>query len=160
MTRANRIGILAAIAVLLAATGTVLAMRAPQVGQEPSQVTSSHEAEADDAPPTAEELAHAMGRLARIGITDEALVADLAATYGLGGAVRIVAWANDNEQGATIDQIRAMRDGDGTEGSAMGWGRIAREIGAHPGIGWIMGNGGGHGRDGAPGQQEDEQGGE
>ena len=49
-----------------------------------------------------------------------------------------------------------MRDGDGTEGSAMGWGRIAKELGFHPGIGSIMGNGGGHGRDNAPGQQDDE----
>lgn len=46
-----------------------------------------------------------------------------------------------------------MRDGDGSEDSGMGWGRIAKELGFSPGIGAIMGNGGGHGRDNAPGQQ-------
>jgi hypothetical protein len=34
----------------------------------------------------------------------------------------------------------------------MGWGRIARDLGVHPGLGSIMG--GGHGREDAPGQQE------
>jgi hypothetical protein len=50
--------------------------------------------------------------------------------------------------------IRLMRDGDGTEESGMGWGEIAKDLGVHPGIGSIMGNGGGHGRDDAPGQQD------
>jgi hypothetical protein len=35
----------------------------------------------------------------------------------------------------------------------MGWGRIAKDLGVNPGIGSIMGNGGGHGRDNASGQQ-------
>jgi hypothetical protein len=51
-----------------------------------------------------------------------------------------------------------MRDGDGTEGSGMGWGQIAKELGVHPGIGSIMGQGGGHGRENAPGQQKDRDG--
>jgi hypothetical protein len=36
----------------------------------------------------------------------------------------------------------------------MGWGKIAKDLGFSPGIGSIMGNGGGHGRDNAPGQQD------
>ena len=57
-----------------------------------------------------------------------------------------------------MGKIRAMRDGDGTEGSGMGWGQIAKELGVHPGIGSIMGQGGGHGRENAPGQQKDRDG--
>jgi hypothetical protein len=63
-----------------------------------------------------------------------------------------MAWSNGDPQ--IIADIRKNRDGDGTEGSGMGWGRIAKELGVSPGIGSIMGNGGGHGRDDAPGQQD------
>jgi hypothetical protein len=87
---------------------------------------------------------------------DEAVLGDLATRYGLGGAVRVMAWAADPNDEITIETITDKRDGDGTEGSGMGWGQIAKELGFHPGIGSIMGNGGGHGRDNAPGQQEDE----
>jgi hypothetical protein len=73
------------------------------------------------------------------------------AAYGVGGAVRIMAWSKGDP--IVIDDIRRKRDGDGTEGSGMGWGRIAKDLGVNPGIGSIMGNGGGHGRDNAPGQQ-------
>jgi hypothetical protein len=37
----------------------------------------------------------------------------------------------------------------------MGWGRIAKELGVHPGLGSIIGQGGGHGHENAPGQQKD-----
>jgi hypothetical protein len=40
-------------------------------------------------------------------------------------------------------------------GEGLGWGQIARDLGVHPGLGSIMGHGGGHGRDTAPGQQKD-----
>ena len=93
-------------------------------------------------------------RLAAHGITvDEAQLTDLAGRYGVGGAVRLMAWAE--ETGMTVEEIAAMRDGDGTPESVMGWGQIAHELGVHPGIGSIMGNGGGGGRDAAPGQQDD-----
>jgi hypothetical protein len=72
--------------------------------------------------------------------------------------VRIVAWSGGDT--TAMDEIRRMRDGDGTEGTAMGWGRIAKALGVHPGIGSIMGNGGGHGRDGAPGQNKDDDAGD
>lgn len=151
MSRSNRIALIAAAALLVAVTGTVVATRAPDGEDEPAQLTQDGE----DAPPTAEDLAHAVERLeaSDLGV-DQQLLTDLAAEYGLGGAVRIVAWSAENDLDATMDDIRDMRDGDGTEGSRMGWGRIAKELGVHPGIGSIMGNGGDHGRDDAPGQQD------
>ena len=156
MSRGNRLALLIAAVLILAATGSVLATRAPQSPEQPAELLTSHEAEheAEDAPPTAEELAHAAERLTDRGIAfNDAQLADLATRYGLGGAVRILAWAADPSVGMTVDEIAARRDGDGTTG--VGWGRLAKELGTHPGIGWIMGNGGGHGRDDAPGQQDE-----
>jgi len=152
MSRRNRIALLAVAALLVAVTGTVLATRLLDVADEPAQHTQDGE---EGAPPTAEDIAHAAERLEAhdLGVQD-ALLTELAAEYGLNGAVRIVAWSAQNDAGATMDKIRALRDGDGTEGSGMGWGRIAKELGVHPGIGSIMGDGGGHGRDDAPGQQD------
>jgi hypothetical protein len=154
MSRGTRIALLGGAALILAVSGTVFATRQPQVADEPAGVAQ----DGDDAPPTAEEIAHAVARLRDNEIAvDDPVFNDLATRYGIGGAVRITAWAAaDAEDEATIEFITAMRDGDGTEGSAMGWGRIAKELGFHPGIGSIMGNGGGHGRDNAPGQQRDE----
>ncbi|MEO6295323.1 MAG: hypothetical protein ABIP01_06390 [Candidatus Limnocylindria bacterium] len=152
MSRGNRIALIAAAALLVAVTGTVVATRAPDGEDEPAQQTQDGE----DAPPTAEDIAHAVERLQASDLDVEpSLLTELTAEYGLGGAVRIVAWSADNAKEADMAAIRAMRDGDGTEGSGMGWGRIAKELGVHPGIGSIMGNGGGHGRGDAPGQQKD-----
>ena len=134
-------------------SGTVLATRQPPTASEPARVAQDGE---EDAPPTAEELAHAADRLRAHDITvDDAVLNDLATRYGLGGAVRVMAWAADPDDDVTVESITAMRDGDGTEGSGMGWGRLGKQLGFHPGIGSIMGNGGGHGRDNAPGQQDD-----
>jgi hypothetical protein len=33
-----------------------------------------------------------------------------------------------------------------------GWGQIAKDLGLNPGLGSVMGNASGHGRDSAPGQ--------
>jgi hypothetical protein len=152
MTRSTRIAVFTA-ALLILVAGTVVATREPPVMNEPAGVAQDGE----DALPTAEELAHAAARLRDSEITvDEAVLGDLATRYGLGGAVRVMAWAADPNDEITIETITDKRDGDGTEGSGMGWGQIAKELGFHPGIGSIMGNGGGHGRDNAPGQQEDE----
>ena len=153
MSRGNRIALVGGAVLLLAVSGTVLATRQPPIANEPAGVAQDGE----DTPPSAEELAHAADRLRAHNITvDDAVLNDLATRYGLGGAVRVLAWAADPNDEVTVESIAAMRDGDGTEGSAMGWGRIAKELGFHPGIGTIMGNGGGHGRDNAPGQQGDE----
>lgn len=147
MNRTNRIALMAAIVLVLVVSGTVLATRAPANPGEPAQVTQDQE----DDTPTAEEIAHAADRLRANEIAvDDPLFAELVTAYGVGGAVRIMAWSDGDAD--RIAAIREMRDGDGTEGSGMGWGRIARELGVDPGIGAIMGNGGGHGRDTAPGQ--------
>ena len=65
--------------------------------------------------------------------------------------MRVLAWSD--ELAMDVEEIAAMRDGTDAE-PGMGWGRIAHELGVHPGIGSIMGNG--HGKDDAPGQQQDE----
>ena len=74
----------------------------------------------------------------------------LSADYGLGGAVRLLAWADAT--GMSLADLRAMRD------DGAGWGQMAHDLGVSPGIGWIMGQGAGaageHGREGAPGQQK------
>lgn len=70
--------------------------------------------------------------------TDAGALTGLAESYGMGGAVRILAFAD--AAGVDPAQITAMRD------EGMGWRQIARELGINigPGIGWIMS---GHGQD-------------
>jgi hypothetical protein len=150
MSRGTRIALLVAAVLIVAVSGTVLATRQPQTADEPAQVTQ----DGDDTPPTAEELAHAESRLEEVLSSDvnPDVLSELATQYGLGGAVRIIAWSGNNSD--EITKIRDMRDSGGPEGTEMGWGRIAKLRGEHPGIGSIMGNGGGNGRDSAPGQQD------
>jgi len=151
MKRPNRIAVLLAGVLAVALAGTVLATRQAPPTEEPVELTQDEE----ETPPTAEELAAAADRLRANQIPfEEATLDDLAARYGIGGAVRVLAWSNGNAE--LQAQIEAMRDSGGPEGTGMGWGRIAKELGVHPGIGSIMGNGGGQGRDGAPGQNRDE----
>ena len=157
MNRGNRIALLGGAVLILALSGTVLATRQPPAADTPAGTSQDEE----DGPPTVDELVHAADRLRANEIAvDDAILNDLAARYGVGGAVRVLAWASDPDDEATVESITAMRDGDGTEGSGMGWGRIAKELGFHPGIGSIMGNGGGNGggngRDKAPGQQDNQ----
>lgn len=151
MSRRNRLALLIAALLVVGVTGTVFATRQPSASTDPAGPAASQEA-ADEGPPDAGGIAHALDRLSANGITaDEAQLTDLATRYGLGGAVRLVAWAD--ETGMTVDELAAMRDGDGTPEGGMGWGRMAHELGVHPGLGAIMGNGSGGGRDSAPGQQ-------
>ena len=138
---------LAALAVLTVAAGSALALGQPRHETVPVLANASQEpVEAEDeAPPTEADLAHALDRLQASGYTIDAdALAGLAGTYGTGGAVRLVAWADAS--GRSVEEIAAMRD------DGQGWGQIAKQLGMHPGIGSIMGNGGGHGRDSAPGQ--------
>ena len=136
-----RLALPVAATLVLAVAGTVLATRAPL---SPAAPTTADEA---DGSPEADALVHAADRLSAYGIDlEDGLLEELVAQYGIGGAVRIAAWAAiDGGDEITIEAIRAMRDGDGTPGSGMGWGEIARELGVHPGLGAIMGNGGGEG---------------
>ena len=147
-----RVALLAATFLLVVIVSGALAGRLPVAEPAPDHVASSHEPQAEnetDVPPTAEELAHAADRLSAHGIdADVAQLTDLAARYGLGGAVRLVAWSD--ETGLAVEELAAMHD------AGQGWGQIAHELGVHPGIGSIMGNGGGHGRENAPGQNKPE----
>jgi hypothetical protein len=153
MSRQNRIALLIAAVLVVAVSGTVLATRQGPTGGAPAAPAASGDDDGDGLS-DASDVAHAAERLAAHGITvDEAQLNDLAGRYGVGGAVRLMAWAE--ETGMTVEDIAAMRDGDGTPETVMGWGQIAHELGVHPGIGSIMGNGGGGGRDAAPGQQDD-----
>ncbi|MGI8829332.1 MAG: hypothetical protein ACR2I5_06130 [Candidatus Limnocylindria bacterium] len=147
--RTSRLALLVAFVLLLVAAGSVMATRAPVANDTPPpQQASEHEDEPEEeAAPSAEDLAHARDRLEHAEIEiDEAVLEDLASRYGVGGAVRLYAW--EQATGESLVDLAARRD------AGMGWGQIARELDVHPGIGSIMGNGGGHGRDNAPGQQK------
>jgi hypothetical protein len=135
MTRTNRIAIFAALALLVVLAGSVLATRAPQVADEPAQLAASHEAQAEDEAEDTDGAAVARERLSDAGI-DTAEFDDFAARYGVGGAVRLYAWADAKDM--TVGAIADLRDGDG---QPVGWGRLAKDLGVHPGIGSIMGRG-------------------
>lgn len=143
MTRMNRLALLAALALLVVASGTVLATRSPGVERNAAPLADdADEANGAESAPDAAAIARVVGRLAERGIqADPAVVGDYAERYGLGGAVRLHAWADAT--GMTLEEIAALRDGDGE--TPMGWGRLAKELGVHPGIGWVMGNGRGAG---------------
>jgi hypothetical protein len=135
MTRTNRIAILAALTLVVAVAGTVLATRNPQASPQRTGTQADEAEEAADA----DAITRAIDRLAEsdIEVTDAAAFEELAGQYGLGGAVRLHAWAA--ETGMTVDEIADLRDGDGT--TPVGWGKLAKDLGVHPGIGSIMGNG-------------------
>ena len=100
-----------------------LRARQPQATDEPAGVTQDEET-----PPTAEDLAHAAERLEAKGL-DASRLEELAATYGIGGAVRLIAWSADPAVNMSIDDLIAKRDTGSPEGGPMGWGKIARELG-------------------------------
>ena len=147
MNRTDRIALVAVVCLSLVAAGGVVANVLP-ADRDASSQTESDEG---DGAPTADELAHAADRLAANGITvDDAILNDLAARYGLGGAVRVLAWSDATAM--DVEEIAAMRDGTDAE-PGMGWGQIAHELDVHPGIGSIMGSG--NGREDAPGQKKE-----
>jgi hypothetical protein len=151
MHRSARIGIFGLLLVGVVG-GSALAARGPGANQTPSLLAASHgpkASEAAEAPPTADELAHATDRLKAHAISvDAAQLQALAAKYGLGGAVRLMGWSKSS--GKTVADLSAMRD------AGKGWGDIAHELGVSAGIGWIMGNGHAvNGKAAAPGQQKD-----
>ena len=150
MTRSTRIAVLVGTLLILVA-GTALATQVVKPAQ-PGMLAASQEPEA---PPSAEDLAHAVDRLQAAGIQAGAdQLEALAADYGLGGAVRLLAWADVT--GKSVAELRALRDG------GAGWGQMAKDLGVSPGIGSIMGQGaeasGEHGPENAPGQQKPKSG--
>ncbi len=146
MNRSIRIGLFALL-LLAVVGGSAWAAAGPHSNKTPSFADAS---EAPESPPSADELARVVDKLAAQGITTDAEeLAALAAKYGMGGAIRLVAWADAT--GKTVVELSTMRD------DGQGWGQMAHELGLSPGIGWIMGNGhaGDHGKANAPGQQKD-----
>ncbi len=167
---------LATCILLLLIAGTAFAVRNPVKLDHQSPLGASHEpqpsasmgdhqdtgeqqagdeqeasGEADDAtgdgPPSAELVGKLRQRLSDAGIdADAAELADLVGAYGVGGAVRLLSWADAS--GTSIAELRKMRDG------GMGWGQVAKQLNGadpslqlSPGIGSIMsgGHGKGHG---------------
>jgi len=101
------------------------------------------ETEDEDGPPSASKVADIVGRLTAAGIpATAAQVQDLAGKVGVGGAVRVLAFAKAS--GKTPAAILALRQ------SGKGWGQIKHDLNLSigPGIGWIMGNG--HGKNESP----------
>lgn len=181
VTRTLRI-ILAAGALLLLVVATTVAAPSDRGRERMAPVAASHqpsspgaqdepanenevqdEEQDEDGSPSQQLLDRLVAKLADAGVsTDADAIAGLAADYGVGGAVRLLWWAS--AAGVSTDEIAAMFD------SGMGWGEIAQELNAgdqeldlHPGLGSIMGNGGGPpdsvtglglGRAEAPGQQK------
>ena len=124
MTRTTRLAVVATVALIVVASGSALAFNGE--GENAERVVEL----LDDA-----------------GVTTDASELDqLADEYGLGGGVRILAFAD--AAGVDPSEVAAMRD------AGMGWGQIARALAAahpefdlKPGLGWIMGgNGHGHGQ--------------
>jgi hypothetical protein len=144
-------------ALLLLVAGSALANKGFRAQEQPGVVAQDEE----EGTPSQQVLDKIVTRLgnAEIVTTPEA-VAELAATYGVGGAVRLLAWVDAAEMDPAA--IGAMFD------SGMGWGEIARQLNEedeegdlelHPGIGWVMGGGQGegHGKANAPGQAKKQQ---
>ena len=149
--------ILAAIVGVLLLTGTALAIQsgsvnltgsplgangpksshAPDESEGPEASEDAEGPEGSEGPPSAAELARVVDKLKAVGITATASdLSDLATKVGLGGAVRVYAFAHAS--GKTPAEILVMFQG------GQGWGEIDHELNLSigPGIGWIMGNGG------------------
>jgi hypothetical protein len=111
----------------------------PPASTPAPQVKESEPEDEADGPPTAEKIADVVSRLKGAGIPATSIqVQVLSSKVGLGGAVRVLAFAQAS--GKTPAQILAMFT------SGMGWGQISHELNLSigPGIGWIMGHGHGH----------------
>jgi len=141
--------ILAAVLLMLAAAGVAFAFR--DLGTNESRPLAQDSSPDPEVAPTADELERVVQRLERAGVTtDTDTVAQLASEHGLGGAVRLLWWSTIKPE-ISVEEIVAMRTGD-ADTAPMGWGRIAKELGVHPGIGRVMGGGQGNPPEEPPGQ--------
>jgi hypothetical protein len=108
----------------------------PEKSAKPTTAPAVEQAEDDDAGagPSAANLARIVERLAAVGITTTADdLAALAAKVGVGGAVRVLWLAK--QSGQAPSELLAKFE------SGTGWGVIAKDLGLHPGLGSVMGNG-------------------
>ena len=168
MNRYVRIGLIVGALVLLAA-GSALAGMNPRAIEHRSPVAASHDPEPSEAAksknpepkesaepkdestgavPSAAELDRLVKQLETAGISaSPTTLSPLIAKYGVGGAVRVLSFADAS--GKTAAEIEKMRD------DGLGWGQIAQQLNAggslnlKPGIGWIMSGGHGNGHAGA-----------
>jgi hypothetical protein len=128
------------IAAILILGGSIAAAAVlPRVITLPGTAQASPEA---DEKPSAEKVQGILDRLSAVGIKATADEFNaLAEKYGVGGAVRVLAFAH--AAGKSTADITAMFD------AGKGWGEIRRELGLTigPGIGWIMGHGHGQAKD-------------
>jgi len=114
----------------------------PEATDAPEASEAPEAPEGSEGPPSAADIASIVDRLKAAGITASASeLTDLATKVGVGGAVRVLAFAHAS--GKTPSEIVAMFE------SGKGWGQIKKELNLSigPGIGWIMGHGGGGGPD-------------
>ena len=105
--------------------------------ETPEPTEAAEPADTPGAPLSAVDAGLFVARLKAAGITVSASdFAAMAAKVGVGGAVRVFAFAKQRVESAAA--ILAMFQG------GQGWGQIAHTLGLNPGIGWIMS--GGHGK--------------
>jgi hypothetical protein len=110
----------------------------PDASEGPEESEGAEAPEGSEGPPSADELARIIANLKAAGITaTPSELSDMSAKVGLGGAVRVYTFAHAS--GKTPAEILAMFEG------GKGWAEIDHELNLSigPGIGWIMGNGGG-----------------
>ncbi len=138
-----------AVPSVLASPPAQAADKSPKPSKSPEATETPEPSEAPDAaeppePPDASSAALSssdaapfVARLKTAGITVSASdFAAMAAKVGVGGAVRLFAFAKQSSKSPA--DILAMFQG------GQGWGQIAHTLGLNPGIGWIMS--GGHGK--------------
>ena len=134
MIERRRLTIVAAgVAAVVLLGGVAAAALLPPLSGQPQTAQSSPEAKEK---PSAEKVQRILEGLKNAGInTTTEEFAALADKYGVGGAVRVLAFADAS--GKTAAQISALRD------AGKGWGEIRRELGLSigSGIGWLMGRG-------------------
>jgi hypothetical protein len=143
VSRTLRVTLLLVLLIVVASTAGALAFRgtAGTGGESPEAAEGA-----------GDNIERLVERLGDLGITtDAAELEALADDHGIGGAVRILAFAD--AAGVDPSEIIAMRD------DGMGWGQIRRALAEEhegfdlpPGIGWIMGGNGqgqGHGGGGS-----------
>ena len=145
-----------AVALLLLVAGSALANKGFQPQNEPD-VVAQDEGEGTPSQQVLDKIVERLGNQEIVATAEE--VAALAADYGVGGAVRLLAWADAT--GKTAAELGAMFD------SGLGWGQIAKQLNEEdaegdldlrPGIGWVMGGQGeGHGKANAPGQTKKQE---
>ncbi len=107
--------------------------------REAEEPEESEDVDENDTAPSLANLERIVAKLAAAGITTTTdKLAELSAEVGVGGAVRVLLFADAS--GSTAAEILALFE------SGKGWGVIAKDLdlAINPGLGSVMGNGKGH----------------